>query len=163
MKKKLDTLLNHLLTNNNFARFLLIMTIVNCGIFFTIIAVKKNWDILDYYPEETYENLEEEASRLLNNMDFKTSYEMHISYDNTSNRLTLILTSGENKVTANVADFGQPNESVKIVRDMNPPNDTVIFNVFLTIAFSFFFAIFDFFVLLIMCFVLWFIFLFVKD
>ncbi len=162
MEKKLDAFLERLFNNNNFARFLLIMTIINCAIFCTIVAIKKNWDILDYYPEGTYRHLEEEASRLINKREFKTSYDMQVSYDNSTNILVLILTSGQSKVTANVTDFGKPTESVKISRDMLHPNNTIVFNVLLIIVFSFFWAVFEFILLLIVCFVLWIISFFIK-
>ena len=162
MKKILNNFLDHLFNDSNFAKFLLIMTIINCVVICTIVAIKKDWDILDNYPEGTYHNLEKEASRLINKREFKTSYDMQVSYDNSTNILVLILTSGQSKVTANVTDFGKPTESVKISRDMLHPNNTIVFNVLLIIVFSFFWAVFEFILLLIVCFVLWIVSFFIK-
>lgn len=96
--------------------FLAIWVIVIC-ITCAKITIQKQWEEIFTYPEEKYQELENEANRIIDNNDFKTVYHCVINeYDNESNYLSFELSKDNAYLYAYVENYGTENQQKNLER-----------------------------------------------
>ena len=82
------------------------------------------WKSNYHYPENTYQHLEAEAERIIQEQDLNSKYELEItSFNNKTNKLEFILSAKEEsstaKITVIVKNYQQENQKINISREYN--------------------------------------------
>lgn len=92
------------------------LSVLLCAFFF--LAVGSYWIIQYYrnysYSEEVYNNLQEEAERMIENKDFASEYYFSINgYDNKSCNFRLEIFDSNTSFQVRVVDFGKPSQMME--------------------------------------------------
>ncbi len=122
MKERLQMLKNYLEEEKNIMRFSIICFLLTTLATFLYYTVNNSWKELLHYPEAEYQQLEEEAKRMLTTEDFTPQYPYEIkSYTHNSKthnlEMQLKYLYKDISITIQVKDYGRRNEVISVKRE----------------------------------------------
>ena len=123
-------------------RFILRWWVITVILMVVLITIFGGWSSLYYYPEATYQHLEKEANRIIDEHDLNSKYELEItSFSNKTNRLDFVLkTKDENgdvaKIVVEVKNYQQTNQKNTINRDYKSASKLAFVKTFYFICIS---------------------------
>lgn len=117
MYKKICTLWHKFWTLKGHIIVFIFFYVIGLSLMIAIPTANNRWEKLMSYPETNYQELEDEASRIIKSNNFDTDYRLHIqNYNNVTNYLCFDLSDDSASVTATVENYKKDNQVSNIER-----------------------------------------------
>lgn len=130
MYKKICNLWNKFWTLKGIIIVLAIFYVISLSIMIIVPGSNNSLEkLVTNYPETSYQELEDEASRIIISRNFDTDYHFHIHcYDNITNYLCFDLSNDSAKITAKVENYKKNNQVCTIERNHKSSRELFAFN-----------------------------------
>lgn len=159
MYKKIKDFAENCWENRSIFRIFLVAFVFWFIVGCVITTVQNDWSTIFTYPEYDYQEIKEEADRIISNRDFETSYSLQITnYSNTEHSLSFDLRGKSNTLlTVNVKNYGLENEEISYKRFTKGPTSHILKELFAIILVMVMMALLSLFAILIATTIIWFI------